>query len=168
MQTRAFTSALPAPGRRPDAPVELLVAPGLIAATQDELRERSDRRREALVLWAGRPTPDGRALVSHLLLPEFVSRRDHLTLPPAERHTVAAWIRAEQLLIFSDLHTHPARAFLSRADVAAPFSTRDGFYATVVPNFAQDPLMKDWRMYEATGGSWQEVTPETRIHELGF
>lgn len=166
MDVRVFHDDLPAPARRPDAPVDLLLSPGLLQATQQELRGRSDARREALVLWAGRATSDGRALISHLLAPETLSRRDFLTIAPAERHALAAWLRAEQLLVFSDLHTHPGAAFLSRADIAAPFSTRDGFYATVVPNFAQGAPMTDWRMYEATGGRWQEVLPETRVHEL--
>jgi hypothetical protein len=168
MEVRMFAATLPGPGPRPAPPVDLLLAPGLLAATQDELRERSDRRREALVLWAGRPTHDGRALISHLLMPEFISRRDHLTIPPAERHRLADWVRAQQLLIFSDIHTHPTRAFLSSADIAAPFSTREGFYATVVPDFAQGPPMHGWRMYEALDAQWHEVDPEARIHELGL
>lgn len=167
MEVRTFAVTLPDPGTRPDPPVDLLLAPGLLAATQEELRRRSDRRREALVLWAGRPTADGRAVLSHLLMPEFASRRDHLMIPPAERHLLADWVRTERLLIFSDLHTHPTRAFLSTADIAAPFSTRDGFYATVIPDFAQGPPMHGWRMYEAFDARWHEVDPEIRIHELG-
>ena len=167
MEVRTFTSSIPEPGRRPEAPVDLVLATGVLGATQEELRIRSDLRREALVLWAGRPLADGRAVISHLLMPEFVSRRDYLTVPPAERHLLADWVRSKRLLIFSDLHTHPARAFLSPADIAAPFSTRDGFYATVIPNFAQGAPGEGWRMYEALGGRWHEVALETRIHELG-
>lgn len=168
MEVRSFASALPDPRRRPDAPVELELAPGLLSVTQDELRSRSDGRREALVLWAGRALDDRRALISHLLMPEFVSRRDYLTIPPAERHLLAERVRAEELLIFSDLHTHPTQAFLSLADVAAPFSTRDGFYATVIPHFAEGGPGEGWRMYEALDGRWQEVALETRVRELGL
>jgi hypothetical protein len=167
MEARVFMSSLPAPRPRPLGPIALLVAGGVLAATQDELRRLSDGRREALVLWAGRALDDTHAVISHLLLPESASRRDHLTVPPAERHRLADWVRAEQLLIFSDLHTHPREAFLSAADIAAPFSTRDGFYATVIPRFAMDAPGEGWRMYEARGGGWSEVLPESRIHELG-
>lgn len=166
MEVRTFDLPLPDPATRPKPPVSLLLGPGLLAATQEELRERSDRRREALVLWAGRADPDGCALISHLVMPEVVSRRDHLTIPPEERHRLADWVRAERLLIFSDLHTHPGRAFLSTADVSAPFSTRDGFYATVVPDSAQSEPLERWRMYEAVAGRWHEVIPEARIDEL--
>ena len=73
---------------------------------------------------------------------------------------MADWVRAEQLLIFSDLHTHPGRAFLSAADMAAPFSTRDGFYAAVVPNFAQGEPLEGWRMYEAAAGAGTRSVPK--------
>lgn len=118
------------------------------------------------MLWAGRPAAHGRAIISHLLTPEFVSSRDHLTIPSAERHVLAAWLRERDLLIFSDLHTHPRQAFLSPADVAAPFSTRDGFYATVVPYFASGDTGAGWRMYEALAGRWREVPLEDRVDDL--
>ena len=165
MEVLSFPIALPGPAPRPSPPVSLLLAPGLLTATQDELRERSDRRREALVLWAGRPGTDRAAVISHLVIPRFISVRDHLTIPREERHLLANWVRAEQLLIFSDLHTHPGRAFLSPADVAAPFSTRDGFYATVIPDFALGEPLEEWRTYEAIDGRWNEVDPRRRFHE---
>lgn len=138
-----------------------------MAATQSELRVRSDGRREAIVLWAGRPIRDGHALISHLLLPSFLSSRDRLTIPREERHRLAAWLLEQQLVIFSDLHTHPRQAFLSEADVAAPFSTRDGFYATVIPDFAAGPPGAGWRAYQAMAGRWREISIPERFHDLG-
>lgn len=92
MQHHRLLDRLPAPGPRPEAPVQLDLAPGLMAATQCELRMRSEGRREAIVLWAWRPTPDARRArrISHLLLPSFVSSRDRLTIPREERHRLAA------------------------------------------------------------------------------
>ena len=167
MHHHRLLDQLPAPGPRPEAPVQLDLAPGLFAATQRELRTRSDGRGEAIVLWAGRPTGDGHAMVSHLLLPSFLSSRDRLTIPRDERHRLAAWLLEQQLLIFSDLHTHPHQAFLSQADVAAPFSTRDGFYATVIPDFATGEPGAGWRAYEAISGRWHEISIRERFHELG-
>ena len=167
MQHHRLLDELPAPGPRPEPPVQLRLAPGLTAATQSELRARSDGRREAIVLWAGRPTPDGHAVVSHLLLPSFLSGRDRLTIPRKERHRLAAWVLEQQLLILSDLHTHPEQAFLSDADIAAPFSTRDGFYATVIPRFAAGPPVAGWRSWEALTGRWHEISIEERFHDCG-
>lgn len=165
MEARVFAEPPPASTPRPLPPVRLELAAGLLATTQEELRLRSDRRREALVLWAGRPR-DGGVSVTHLVLPEFVSRRDHLTLPAPARHRLVAWLREHELLVFCDLHTHPGRAFLSTADVAAPFSSRDGFYAIVVPGFALGSPGAGWRMYEALGGRWREVLLRDRVREL--
>jgi hypothetical protein len=167
MQHHRLLNQLPAPGPRPRAPVQLDLAPGLMAATQSELRMRSEGRREAIVLWAGRPTPGGHAVISHLLLPSFVSSRARLTIPREERHRLAAWLLEQQLLIFSDLHTHPHHAFLSEADVAAPFSTRDGFYATVIPDFATGEPEAGWRAYEAITGRWREISIPERFHDIG-
>jgi hypothetical protein len=166
MHSRCFASGLPAPGPRPKPPLTLLLPPGLLEQTQLELRAASAGRREAIVLWAGRPTTDGKALISHLVMPRFVSDIDHLTLPPVVRHELAAWLRTERLLVFADLHDHPAHAFLSEADIAAPFSTKNGFYAVVIPDFAVNGAGVDWRLYDAIDGHWYERPIANRFHEL--
>lgn len=167
MEVRVFDKPPPAGVPRPSPPVHLRLADGLLAATQAELRQRSDLRREALVLWAGRPSQDA-IDVTHLVLPRFISRRDYLTLPASERHRLVDWLRQNELLVFCDLHTHPGRAFLSAADIAAPFSSRDGFYAIVVPDFASGATAAGWRMYEARDGRWAEVLLRERIRGLSI
>jgi hypothetical protein len=164
MEVQTFgAGVVPDPATRPPAPVRLRPAPGLIAATQTALRTGSDARREAIVLWAGRADGASGAVLSHLILPRFSSRRDFLTIPQDERATVAAYLRAEGLLAFADLHTHPRRAFLSDADITAPFSIRDGFYAVVVPDFASRAPGAGWRFYEVRRRSWAEIDPKERI-----
>ena len=164
MEVQTFgVGVLPNPAPRPPAPVRLRPAPGLIAATQTALRAGSDGRREAIVLWAGRTDGASAAVLSHLILPRFTSRRNFLTIPQDERATVAAYLRAQRLLAFADLHTHPRRAFLSDADIAAPFSIRDGFYAVVVPDFATRVPAAGWRFYEVRRRSWAEINPMERI-----
>lgn len=163
MEVRAFSDTPPAPGERPDPPVHLRLADGLLAATQDALRDGSGGRRESLVLWAGRPLDASTALVSHLILPVFVSRRDFLTIPKEDRIKIATYLRMEGLLAFGDLHTHPKRAFLSDPDRDRPFSQRDGFYAIVIPDFGVRAPGEAWRFYEVRTGIWHEVEPERRI-----
>jgi hypothetical protein len=163
MEVQVFGRVMLSARPRPGAPVHLRPAPGMLAASQVALRAASDGRREAIVLWAGRANDNGDAAISHLLLPQFVSRRDFLTIPQDERAQVAAYLRAEGLLAFADLHTHPRRAFLSQADVAAPFSIRDGFYAAVIPNFAVGKPGAGWRVYEVRARSWLEIDPTERI-----
>jgi hypothetical protein len=164
MDVQILNNDMPVAGPRPGAPVHLRPAAGMVAATQAALRIGSDARREAIVLWAGRADRDGAAVISHLLLPRFVSRRDFLTIPQDERVELARYLRAEGLLAFADLHTHPRQAFLSDADIAAPFSVRDGFYAAVIPDFALHAPGRGWRFYEARARTWTEIDPRERIH----
>lgn len=164
MRVLQFIGAMPHPGRRPSPPVGLELAPGVLAATQESLRVRSDRRREAICLWAGRPASDGKALISHLIEPYFESTDVFLTVPPEERKLVAAYLRSERLLMFADIHTHARRAFLSELDRARPFSVRDGLYAGVVPLFATGRPGDGWRLYEVMDGDWREVDLAERVH----
>jgi proteasome lid subunit RPN8/RPN11 len=159
MRVLAFDVELPAPSSRPDAPVRLRLAPGVLAATQQALHVGSAGVREAIVLWAGRSAGEHAAVVSHLILPVFHSRRNFLTIPQAERLEVAAYLRAEELLVFADLHTHPEEAFLSSADEARPFSRKDGFYAVVIPDFAAGHPGAGWRFFQSRSGRWSEVAP---------
>lgn len=168
MNVQILSRELPAAGPRPSAPVRLRPVTGMVAATQDALRLGSDGRREAIVLWAGRAGRDGVAVISHLLMPRFVSRRDFLTIPQDERVELARYLRAEGLLAFADLHTHPRQAFLSDADIARPFSVRDGFYAAVIPDFAVRAPGEGWRFYEAQARIWTEIDPKERIDGWTF
>jgi hypothetical protein len=157
MNALVFDVELPPPAPRPDAPVRLRLAPGVLEATQQALRLGSAGVREAIVLWAGRSAGEHVAVISHLILPVFHSRRNFLTIPQPERLELAAYLRAEGLLAFADLHTHPEEAFLSAADEARPFSRKDGFYAVVIPAFAAGHPGVDWRFFQSRSGRWSEV-----------
>jgi len=163
METRNFAAALPPASARPDPPVRLRLSDGLLDATQAALRDGSGGVVESTVLWAGGALDGSTALVSHLLLPVFHSRRNYLTIPKQERVVLANFLRAEKLLVFADLHTHPHQAFLSEADRARPFSERDGFYAIVIPDFAIGEAAAGWRFYEARSGLWDDVEAAARV-----
>lgn len=164
MNVYRFTDDMPAPAPRPRPPVMLRLAGGVIDATQRLLCEGSDRWREAIVLWAGRADDDGTALISHVVAPLFDSGPNWLTIPLEERSVVVQFVRRERLLLFADLHTHPRGAFLSSADRARPFSARRGFYAVVIPEFAQGRPGDGWRFYEADAdAAWTEVRAPERV-----
>jgi proteasome lid subunit RPN8/RPN11 len=163
VEVRVFTDAPSDAGERPAPPVHLRLAEGLLDATQTALRDGGHGVRESTVLWAGRPIDKATALISHLLLPDFVSYSDFLTIPKEERVVVADFLRHEGLLAFADLHTHPRRAFLSEPDRDRPFSQRDGFYAVVIPDFGSRREGDGWRFYEVRSGDWQEVDPRERV-----
>jgi len=81
----------------------------------------------------------------------------------SERLAALEFVRREGLLIFADLHTHPGAAFLSEADRARPFGSKEGFYAIVVPEFAAAAAPEGWAMYEARAGEWFPVDVSERI-----
>lgn len=140
----------------------MLPASGL-TRTQEELRALSDGVRESLVLWAGRSTSDSGAEVTHLLSLDCPASELRLVVPLHERLAALKFVREHGLLIFADLHTHPGAAFLSEADRARPFGSKDGFYAIVVPGFASGDALDGWAMYEARAGDWFNVDSHDRI-----
>ena len=142
-------------GPRPAHPVRLTLTDGVLAGTQQALRSCSGGRREALTLWAGRPV-DGGALITHVIIPTVQSGYDRLDVPGAARAEVATFLRRERLLVFADLHTHPAQAFLSHADRVSPYSTLTGFHAIVIPDFATGAPGAGWRLYTYTDSDWKE------------
>src|SRR5262249_6232899 len=114
------------------------------------------------VLWAGHAEP-GRARVTHVLVPGVESRRHGLRLPRKERRAVLELLRGERLLLFADIHTHPARAFLSPRDRDSRRRARDGHYIVVVPDFAARAPGEGWRFYESRRSRWFEVSPGDRV-----
>lgn len=154
----------PGPPRpRPAPPVTLSLSRDLVEDTQQALRVTSAGVRESLVLWAGRTVDAHATVVTHVIEPECIATNDVLIVPKYERVAVARFLRDYDLLIFADLHTHPGAAFLSAADRARPFSSRDGFYAVVVPDFATRAPLDGWRVYEASDGGWEEVELNGRL-----
>lgn len=156
IDVESFAAHLPQPAPRPAPPVTLHLSDGVLRYTQDLLRARSDARREALAVWAGRASPPG-ALITHVFAPDTDSSYNRLTVPSVARVELAAYLRREQLLAFADLHTHPGKAFLSPADRVRPFSARPGFYAIVIPDFALGEPGTGWRTYASTGTDWKET-----------
>lgn len=157
---------LPAPGPRPVRP-SLTLADTAVALTQGELRRLSDGRREAFAVWAGRPQGNS-ALISHVITLDCPAGRDRLTVPSDTRAELAAALRREKLLVFADLHTHPEMAFLSDVDRARPFSSRPGFYAVVIPDFAAGPPGRGWRTYQPADGEWTEVSCRDKFSPWPF
>lgn len=165
MDVFRIDATLPVPAARPAPPLRLSLGPGVLEATQEVLRTESDGSREALTLWAGRPRDASTVLVSHVITPVVEADHDWLTISLLERTAIAAYLRREQLLAVADIHTHPEAAFLSDIDRQRPFSSRDGFYAFVIPNFATDAPGDGWRCYVAFDGDWREVPKKDAVND---
>jgi hypothetical protein len=156
-----LASDIPPPAPRPSHP-SLKLADTAMTLTQDELRRLSDGQCEAFAIWAGRATDDF-AFISHLVTFDCPADRDWVTVPSGERAELATALRRDRLLAFAELHTHPSSAFLSDVDRAHPFSSRPGFYAVVIPDFAAGEPGHGWRAYEPDADDWMEVACRDRF-----
>lgn len=160
MRVHQLDVALPRPSRRPNGPLRLELAPGMLELTQERLRALACGVRESLVLWAGRPNGSTSAVISHLMEPDVEARFDQLSVSASGRAELAGWLVGQRLLTFADLHTHPTVAFLSEADRRAPYSVLPGFLSVVIPEFASGAPGEGWRYYMRTAVNWTEVGGE--------
>jgi proteasome lid subunit RPN8/RPN11 len=158
MQTREFGAPTWARGA-PPRPTRLRLPPGLINATTAALRAAGESGREGLVLWAGRPDGTERLDISALIEPEVEGEEDWMRVTTASRAVVVAYLRAHDLLVAADVHSHPHGAFLSAVDALHPYSARVGHLAIVVPSFARELGIAGWRAYELDGRGWIEREP---------
>jgi hypothetical protein len=163
MNVHRLPAVLPSPAARPAPPIELQIDSSTIQLTQAILRQGSMGEKESICLWAGRPADGQTAVISHVIEPKFESTANFLTVPSDERYLVTQYLRRERILLFADLHTHPTTAFLSFLDQDRPFSTRDGLYAFVVPDFANGKPGTGWRLFEIIDRRWREVAIDDRV-----
>ena len=101
------------------------------------LRELSDDRTEAVLLWAG-VRHDALASVRRIVVPEFTSTSVHFEVSLEERIALASALAAEGEMVLAQLHTHPGPAFHSRADDRFALPRHTGAISIVVPDFAAD------------------------------
>jgi proteasome lid subunit RPN8/RPN11 len=153
------------PRRAPSRTMTLLVPPGVVDATVERLR--ASHGREAIVLWAGRPDGSDAVQVSHLIEPATSAGEGWIKLDVEARLEVIEFLRAENLLVVADIHSHPEHAFLSWIDKSHPYSRRAGHLAIVVPFFASAAGIGDWRAYEFALGEWRERCISEVVVERG-
>lgn len=142
--------------RQAPARARLRVTGPILDATQASLHRAGERRSEGLALWAGRPDGGASVLVSHVVEPETEGEQDWLRTTTAARAEVVAFLRAHDLLVVADVHSHPTEAFLSPVDARHPYSPRVGHLAIVVPDLGRRPRLDGWRAYELDTGGWRE------------
>jgi len=153
VRTTAFIR--PSWDRKPPTVTTRLVAvPGVVDLTVERLRAAGNR--EAIVLWAGRPDGSDATHVTHVIVPSTLAGEGWIQLDSSARLEVVSFLRAENLLVVADVHTHPQEAFLSRIDERHPYSRRTGHVAIVVPFFARADGIASWRAYEFRRDEWRE------------
>lgn len=138
------------------SPRRLRLAPGVVEASIGLLRDAGREAGEGIVLWAGRPDGTDRVPVTHVIQPDAVAAHDWLRLDAAARYDVVRYLRAQNIAVVADVHTHPFEAFLSPIDRSAPYSSKPGHVAIVVPDLARDDGVTGWRLFEHERSGWSE------------
>jgi proteasome lid subunit RPN8/RPN11 len=117
------------------APV--LVSAGVLAYSLDILTEAGRAHRECIVLWLGSRTSTEITVVE-AYRPEQVAAEDFFRLP---RESIAALfdaLRARDLMVAAQVHTHPAEAFHSAADDKWAIVRHVDALSLVLPYFARN------------------------------
>ena len=131
----------------------------LVRASALMLRELSDDRMEAVLLWAG-VRHGAFASVRRIVVPEFTSTSVHFEVSLEERIALSSALAAEGEMVLAQLHTHPGPAFHSRADDRFALPRHTDAVSIVVPDFAADwnGDLEDVSVNMHRGaGNWREL-----------
>lgn len=111
----------------------LRIAPALIEETIAKLQMGGRRNEERAVLWLARHTTGN---VLEVYEPEQITDIDYFRLPPSSMQALLGYLRMRRLCIAAQVHTHPGRAFHSKADNEWAFVRHEGALSLVLPRFA--------------------------------
>jgi proteasome lid subunit RPN8/RPN11 len=108
----------------------------LIDETLEALRDAGRRGKERVVLWlAPRRLIEG-PTIAEVYVPLQEACEDYFRIPPEGMTALMAHLRSRRLALLVQVHSHPGRAFHSRADDLWAVVRHEGGLSIVVPEFA--------------------------------
>ena len=108
----------------------------VIEDTLAYLRAAGRDGKECVVLWlTARPVVPG-AIVAEAYRPEQQAAMDRFWIPPPAMSALMSHLRTRKLGLAAQVHSHPQRAFHSRADDEWAVVRHEGALSIVVPDFA--------------------------------
>jgi proteasome lid subunit RPN8/RPN11 len=113
----------------------VLVPLRVIEQTLSELQRVGKRHSECVALWIGDRNADG-IHVKTLWVPEQETGYDIFRIPESSMEKLFRELRAHRLMIAAQVHTHPRRAFHSKADDEWAIVRHMGALSLVIPYFA--------------------------------
>jgi len=137
--------------------VLLKLGEGLLEETFATFRACGCARNECVVYWAGPVKEPG--LVDRVIHPDHIGEPDYYELSQSWLNWIWSHLRAEQIEIRMQVHTHGRRAFHSKLDDDYPFLQTAGFGSLVFPNYGSGPVSLD-------GAYLVELTERGTWHEL--
>jgi hypothetical protein len=128
------------------------------------LRQAGARGEELFLVWAG-TLFGSTAVVSSVVVPKAASGALHGEIPPDIAGRVFESLDSRDLVALAQVHSHPARAFLSHIDEERPLFALRGFLSIIVPDFGFVDIdaLSDWGVYEYQAKrSWREFNTEEK------
>ncbi len=157
---RDFDSALERMAEN-DSMNSLVVVPiGVVEATLSELKSAGRQASERFVLWLGRPT-EGIIQIETIWVPEQESGFDFFKIPEHAMQALLVELRKLRLMVAAQVHTHPGRAFHSRADDRGAIIRHTGALSLVLPCFglvlssAMQPCL--YCLAQISGSTWTRL-----------
>lgn len=146
----------------PSSVTRIVLPTRVLAETDVVMRRFGVENRECYVWWGGYFLADGVAHIVSAVYPEVVTHYGRIHLRRRELSALHARLRTLDLVLVTELHTHPPGAGgQNDIDAANAAANYRGFTSIVVPDFAfprfRDPREAYVYRYEQ-GGEWTELT----------
>ena len=129
----------------------------VIHNTLELLRKAGRDRREGIVLWLGR-REDGHIRVTDAYQPLHTSKADMFHITPAGMNALHDELRQRRRMVAAQVHTHPGRAYHSKADDRWAIVRHVGALSLVLPHFA----------FGTTVETFLEIAKVYRFSEDGY
>jgi len=146
----------------------VIVPAHVIDETLVHLQTAGGQDRECVVLWlASRQTENFQVVACWK--PEQQADYDYFQIPESSMDTVMRELRMKRLMIAAQVHSHPNRAFHSRADDKWAIVRHEGALSLVLPHFALRTAKESFAKHAAVfilsrKNLWMEI-PESKIHQ---
>ncbi len=136
----------------------------LVDATLKALREGGQIGVERVVFWLGHRMPAG-PLTSEIYVPVQEAEEDYFRIPPQGMVDLMNHLRSRRLVLLVQVHSHPGKAFHSKADDRWAVVRHEGALSIVVPKFASTTTVtnfeKDAAVFRLAGDDrWVHVSAD--------
>jgi len=138
-----------------------------VEQTLHSLQQAGNRDAEGVVLWLGR-RQGGLIRVVEAYVPEYESDYDYFSIPRDSMALLLRHLGVTKTFLAAQVHSHPRRAFHSKADDEWAIVRHVGALSLVVPNFASTTttttFIRDIAAFSLNEhNEWIEIPPpETR------
>jgi proteasome lid subunit RPN8/RPN11 len=134
----------------------------LVDSTLEALREGGQIGVERVVFWLGHRAPAG-SLISEIYAPMQEAEEDYFRIPPQGMIDLMNHLRHHRLVLLAQVHSHPGKAFHSKADDRWAVVRHEGALSIVVPKFAFETTAlnfeKDTAVFRLAGDDrWVHVS----------